>query len=112
MRRPAALRSPSKERGIGGRGLYARRRTDGGPPAGRWPLVGSPIPSAHVRLAATALIALLAYGGVLVSLLRKHDGDISLMVIAGGGLVDPSKTPPGLTVDPSVGGYDGMMFYR
>ncbi len=63
------------------------------------------------RLAATALIALLAYGGVLASLLRKHGGDVSLMVIAGGGLVDPSKTPPGLTVDPKSG-YDGMMFYR
>ena len=65
----------------------------------------------HVRLAATALIALIAYGGVLASLLRKHDGDISLMVVAGGGGVDPSKTPPGLTVTNS-GGYDGMMFYR
>jgi len=65
-----------------------------------------------VRLAAAALIALLAYGGVLAVLLRKHEGDVSLMVIAGGGLVDPSQTPPGLTVDPKSGGYDGMMFYR
>jgi hypothetical protein len=64
------------------------------------------------KVAAAALLALLAYGGVLASLLHKHDGDISLMVVAGGGGVDASKTPPGLTVDPNSGGYDGMMFYR
>jgi hypothetical protein len=66
----------------------------------------------RAKLTAAALIALIAYGGVLASLLRKHGGDISLMVVAGGGGVDASKTPPGLTVDPNSGGYDGMMFYR
>lgn len=64
------------------------------------------------RLATVALLAVVAYGGVLASLLNKHGGDVSLMVVAGGGGVDPSKVPPGLTVDPTSGGYDGMMFYR
>ncbi|HEX8618111.1 MAG TPA: hypothetical protein VF911_11045 [Thermoanaerobaculia bacterium] len=64
------------------------------------------------RAAAASLIALLAYCGVLALLMRKHGGDISLMVVAGGGGVDATKTPRGLTVDPNSGGYDGMMFYR
>jgi hypothetical protein len=65
-----------------------------------------------VKLAATALVALLAYGGVFVSLWKTHEGDVSRMVLAGGGGVDPSRVPPGLTVIPNIGGYDGMMFYR
>ncbi|HEY0158884.1 MAG TPA: hypothetical protein VGF28_16490 [Thermoanaerobaculia bacterium] len=65
-----------------------------------------------MKLAATALVALLAYGGVFASLMKTHGGDVSRMVVAGGGGVDPAKVPPGLTVIPNIGGYDGMMFYR
>lgn len=68
--------------------------------------------AARVKLAATALVALLAYGGVFASLMKTHGGDVSRLVLAGGGGVDPSRVPPGLTVIPGIGGYDGMMFYR
>lgn len=65
-----------------------------------------------MKLAATALLALLAYGGVFASLMKTNGGDVSRLVLAGGGGVDPSQVPPGLTVIPNIGGYDGMMFYR
>lgn len=64
------------------------------------------------RAVAASLVALLAYCGVLALILQRNGGDISLLVVAGGGGVHPSNVPPGLTVDPKSGGYDGMMFYR
>lgn len=68
--------------------------------------------AARVKLAATALAALLAYGGVFASLMKTNGGDVSRLVLAGGTNADPARVPPGLTVIPDIGGYDGMMFYR
>src|SRR4051794_8055231 len=61
---------------------------------------------------APAIVIAVCYIGLLVPLLRTRGGDISRFVIAGGVNVDASKTPPGLTVIPNIGGYDGMWFYR
>src|SRR5438105_4713537 len=67
-----------------------------------WP--GSPL--------APAIAIAVCYIAFLIPLLRARDGDISRFVIAGGRNVEASKTPPGLTVTPNIGGYDGITFYR
>jgi hypothetical protein len=61
---------------------------------------------------APAIAIAICYISVLLPLLQKRGGDISRFVIAGGGNVDASKVPPGLTVIPNIGGYDGLTFYR
>jgi hypothetical protein len=67
-----------------------------------WP--GSPL--------APAIVIAICYVAFLIPLLQKRGGDVSRFVIAGGGNVDGSKVPPGLTVIPNIGGYDGLTFYR
>jgi hypothetical protein len=59
-----------------------------------------------------AIIIAICYIAFLVPLFRARNGDISRFVIAGGENVDASKVPPGLTVIPNIGGYDGLAFYR
>src|ERR1700736_5483090 len=59
-----------------------------------------------------AIVVAICYTAFLVPLLEKRGGDISRFVIAGGPNVDASKVPPGLTVIPNIGGYDGLTFYR
>jgi hypothetical protein len=61
---------------------------------------------------APAIVIAICYIAFLIPLLQKRGGDISRFVIAGGGNVDASKVPPGLTVIPNIGGYDGLTFYR
>src|SRR5947209_4897109 len=61
---------------------------------------------------APAILIAICYVTFFVLLLRARGGDVSLFVIAGGQNVDASKVPPGLTVIPKVGGYDGIWFYR
>jgi hypothetical protein len=61
----------------------------------------------------TAALAAIACCTFVALLLARHDGDVSRLVLAGGGgIVDPARIPPGLNVVPNIGGYDGMMFYR
>ncbi len=62
--------------------------------------------------AVAALITALAYAVLLVQLLQVRGGDVSRFVVAGGGGVDPRRVPPGLTIIPGIGGYDGVVFYR
>ena len=52
------------------------------------------------------------YTAFVVQLLVVRGGDISIFVVAGGGGVDAQRVPPGLTVIPNIGGYDGVAFYR
>jgi len=59
-----------------------------------------------------AIIIAICYVSFLIPLLKTRGGDISRFVIAGGENVDASKVPPGLTVIPNIGGYDGLTFYR
>jgi len=59
-----------------------------------------------------AIIIAICYITFFVLLLRARGGDVSLFVIAGGVNVDASKVPPGFTVIPNIGGYDGIWFYR
>jgi hypothetical protein len=59
-----------------------------------------------------AIVIAICYIAFFVLLLRTRGGDVSLFVIAGGQNVDASKVPPGLTVIPKIGGYDGIWFYR
>jgi len=59
-----------------------------------------------------AIVIAICYITFFVLLLRARGGDVSLFVIAGGVNVDASKVPPGLTVIPNIGGYDGIWFYR
>jgi hypothetical protein len=59
-----------------------------------------------------AILIAICYITFFVLLLRARGGDVSLFVIAGGQNVDASKVPPGLTVIPNIGGYDGIWFYR
>jgi hypothetical protein len=47
-----------------------------------------------------------------VHVIRARGGDISIFIVAGGPGVDAARTPPGVTVTPGIGGYDGVMFYR
>jgi hypothetical protein len=61
---------------------------------------------------APAIVIAVCYITFFVLLLRTRGGDVSLFVIAGGQNVVASKTPPGLTVIPNIGGYDGIWFYR
>ena len=61
---------------------------------------------------AAAVVAGICYVALFFSLLDARRGDVSLFVIAGGPNVDARKVPPGLTVIPNIGGYDGMTFYR
>jgi len=61
---------------------------------------------------APAIVIAICYITFFVLLLRARGGDVSLFVIAGGVNVDASKVPPGLTVIPNIGGYDGVWFYR
>src|SRR3954462_461359 len=61
---------------------------------------------------APAIVIAICYIAFLVPLLQKRGGDVSRFVIAGGGNVDASKVPAGLTVIPNIGGYDGLTFYR
>jgi hypothetical protein len=61
---------------------------------------------------AVALIAATLYLPFVVASLRTRGNDVSRFVIAGGNGVDASKVPPGLTVMPGSGGYDGVIFYR
>src|SRR3954451_14760527 len=61
---------------------------------------------------APAIVIAACYIAFLIPLLQKRGGDVSRFVIAGGGNVDASKVPPGLTVIPNIGGYDGLTFYR
>lgn len=59
-----------------------------------------------------ALIVAVAYGFVIRQVYRARNDDISMFVVAGGPGVDATKAPPGLTIIPGIGGYDGMIFYR
>lgn len=59
-----------------------------------------------------AIVVAICYVAFLIPLLQTRHGDISRFVIAGGPNVDASKVPPGLTVIPGIGGYDGLTFYR
>ena len=59
-----------------------------------------------------AIVIAICYLAFLLPLLRTRQGDVSLFVVAGGENVDASKVPPGLTVIPNIGGYDGLTFYR
>src|SRR4051794_30761080 len=59
-----------------------------------------------------AIVIAICYITFFVLLLRARGGDVSLFVIAGGQNVDASRVPPGLTVIPNIGGYDGIWFYR
>ena len=59
-----------------------------------------------------AIVVAISYIAFLIPLLEKRGGDISRFVVAGGPNVDASKVPPGLTVIPNIGGYDGLTFYR
>jgi hypothetical protein len=59
-----------------------------------------------------AIVVAICYVAFFLPLLRTRHGDVSLFVIAGGPNVDASKVPPGLTVIPNIGGYDGLTFYR
>ncbi len=59
-----------------------------------------------------AIIVAVCYTAFFIPLLETRHGDVSLFVIAGGPNADASKVPPGLTVIPNIGGYDGMWFYR
>jgi hypothetical protein len=68
----------------------------------RW--IGSPL--------VPAIVVAIFYVAFFLTLLRTRHGDVSLFVIAGGPNVDASKVPPGLTVIPNIGGYDGLAFYR
>ncbi|HEV7570215.1 MAG TPA: hypothetical protein VGQ21_01840 [Thermoanaerobaculia bacterium] len=61
---------------------------------------------------APAIVIAICYIAFFLRLLETRKGDVSLFVIAGGDNVDASKTPPGLTVIPKIGGYDGIWFYR
>ena len=61
---------------------------------------------------APAIVIAICYLAFFVLLLKARGGDVSLFVIAGGVNVDASKVPPGLTVIPKIGGYDGIWFYR
>jgi hypothetical protein len=61
---------------------------------------------------AIALIAAVLYLPFVIASLRTRGNDVSRFVIAGGSGVDASKVPPGLTVMPGSGGYDGVIFYR
>lgn len=62
-------------------------------------------------IVAAAGIVAVCYGTFVLSLWRARDRDISRFVVAGAG-VDARETPPGLTVRPEIGGYDGVAFYR
>jgi len=62
--------------------------------------------------ALVVLIAVVCYGAFVLLLLRARGGDISMFVVAAGPGVDATKVPPGLTVRPDIGGYDGAAFYR
>src|SRR4051794_7329203 len=62
--------------------------------------------------AVPAIVIAICYIAFFVLLLRARGGDVSLFVIAGGQNVDASRVPPGLTVIPNIGGYDGIWFYR
>src|SRR2546430_8010719 len=66
--------------------------------------IGSPL--------APAIVIAICYITFFDLLLNARGGDVSLFVIAGGHNVNASKVPPGLTVIPNVGGYDGIWFYR
>ena len=59
-----------------------------------------------------AVVVVICYTALFVPLLQTRRGDVSRFVIAGGANVDASKVPPGLTVIPNIGGYDGVWFYR
>jgi len=59
-----------------------------------------------------AIVVVICYAALFVPLLQTRGGDVSRFVIAGGANVDGSKVPPGLTVIPNIGGYDGIWFYR
>src|SRR3954452_15747288 len=61
---------------------------------------------------APAIVIAICYIALLIPLLQKRGGDVSRFVIAGGQDVDASKVPPGLTVIPNIGGYDGIWVYR
>jgi hypothetical protein len=61
---------------------------------------------------APAIVIAICYITFFVLLLRSRGGDVSYFVIAGGVNVDASNVPPGLTVIPKIGGYDGVWFYR
>jgi len=59
-----------------------------------------------------AFVVMVCYTVLFVPLLQTRRGDVSRFVIAGGANIDASKVPPGLTVIPNIGGYDGVWFYR
>ncbi len=59
-----------------------------------------------------ALTALIAYTVVFMALMRQRRQDISWFVVAGGSGVNARQIPPGLSIIPSVEGYDGLSFYR
>jgi hypothetical protein len=62
--------------------------------------------------AVAALITAVFYSAFLLRLLTVRGGDVSIFVVAGGPGVDEQRVPPGLTVIPDIGGYDGQAFYR
>jgi hypothetical protein len=59
-----------------------------------------------------ALIVAAAYGVVIRQIYHARNDDISMFVVAGGPGIDAARVPPGLTIIPGIGGYDGMIFYR
>ncbi|MEA2239887.1 MAG: hypothetical protein QOC81_4611 [Thermoanaerobaculia bacterium] len=61
---------------------------------------------------APAIIIAVCYIVFFACLLKTRHNDVSIFVIAGGPNVDAQKVPPGLTVIPNIGGYDGLTFYR
>lgn len=61
---------------------------------------------------APAVVIAICYLVFFAQLLATRHHDVSLFVIAGGPNVDAQKVPPGLTVIPNIGGYDGFTFYR
>ena len=69
-------------------------------------------PSVNRRVLLVAVITAALYGWFLHGLLAACGYDISRFVVAGGPGVDAKAVPPGLTVIPNIGGYDGVAFYR
>ncbi|HEX8153666.1 MAG TPA: hypothetical protein VF698_11095 [Thermoanaerobaculia bacterium] len=64
------------------------------------------------RVLLVAVVTAVLYGWFLHALLAARGYDVSRFVVAGGPGVDAKAVPPGLTVIPNIGGYDGVAFYR
>jgi hypothetical protein len=62
--------------------------------------------------ALAACLMAIALAVFAVQVIRARGGDLSIFIVAGGPGVDAARVPPGVTVTPGIGGYDGVMFYR